>query len=136
MGTNNLISVLYIKTSSHTDEKISIGLFASNTEKTYFSYSIQKIELANSIIEMDIVQPIVHTLKNIKNGIDANDFCLNEATFNYLNTHSKGILSFEKLKPVGLEINDCSFASLFDLLIGGESPLKKCNYHTQTNGQD
>jgi hypothetical protein len=121
----NLISILYIKTSSHTDEKISIGLFASSSEKKYFSYSNKKINIANSIIETNVAPSIVHTLKNIKKEIDAynnsplkfNDFGLNEASFNYLNTYSKGILSFEKLKPVGIEINDNSFDSLFNLLI-------------------
>jgi hypothetical protein len=129
----NLISILYIKTSSHTDEKISIGLFASNSEKKYFSYSNEKIKIANSIIETNIAPSIVHTLKNIKKEIDAyndsplkfNDFGLNEASFNYLNTYSKGILSFEKLKPIGLEINDSSFEFLFGLLI--DSVVEKNN---------
>ncbi|MEN9291290.1 MAG: hypothetical protein RLZZ357_1134 [Bacteroidota bacterium] len=121
----NLISILYIKTSSHTDEKISIGLFASSSEKKYFSYSGDKIKIANSIIDTNIAPSIGYTLKNIKREVDAynnsplkfNDFGLNESSFNYLNTYSKGILSFEKLKPVGIEINDSSFESLFSLLI-------------------
>jgi hypothetical protein len=121
----NLISILYIKTSSHTDEKISIGLFASSSEKKYFSYSSEKIRIANSIIEVNIAPSISNTLKKLKREIDAyniapikfNDFGLNESSFNYLNTYSKGILSFEKLKPVGIEINDDSFKYLFNLLI-------------------
>jgi hypothetical protein len=121
----NSISILYIKTSSHTDEKISIGLFASSSEKKYFSYSSDKIKIANSIIETNIAPSISYTLKNIKREIDSfnksplkfNDFGLNESSFNYLNTYSKGILHFEKLKPVGVEINDSSFESLFNLLV-------------------
>jgi len=127
----NLLSTLYLKTNSHTDEKISIGLFAIGSGRRFFSYSLEKIKIANSIIETNIESSIRHTLKNINKEVDAynnsdlkfNDFGLNEASFDYLNTYSKGILSFEKLKPVAIDIEKSTFDNLFNLLVNS-SPEK------------
>lgn len=127
----NSISVLYIKTSSHTEEKISVGLFACGLNKKYFSYSKEKIKIANSIIESNLIPLIGSTLQNIEREINIfnksplkfNEFGLNESSFNYLSTYSKGILNFEVLKPISIDITDETFDQLFKLLIDS-SPEK------------
>lgn len=129
----NLISILYIRTNNHTDEKISVGMFAVGNDRRFFSYSLRKIKLSNEIIDANLERTIVNSLKRIKAEIDAfnkapikfKDFGFNDASFTYLNNYSKGILSFEKLKPVSIEINDATYLKLFNLMI--DSPEDKTN---------
>lgn len=128
----NSISVLYLRTNSHSDEKIAVGLFAYG-EKRYFSYSLKKIKKANDVIDVDIRSVIEKGLKKIesdindynKNSIKFSDMGLNESALKYLNTYSKGILEFEEPKPIALEINDKNYKRLFKLLVDSKENRKE-----------
>jgi hypothetical protein len=114
----NYISTIYLKTNSHSTEKIAVGLFGISGNDKFFSFSKLKIKIANKIIDKNISQFIENSLTNFQLELDKLDFSKSGfETFNFLNTYSKGILEFEKLKPIAINLTTETFNNLYNLII-------------------
>lgn len=129
----NHLAIVYLKTSSNSSEKISVGLFGMTENERFFSFSKSKVAIADKIIEENVSRSVMNSLQTFKlelekiqlKRLDLDVFGFNKEAIKYLNIYSKGILEFEELKTVSLELNNNSFNRLFNLII--DNPKNKKN---------
>ncbi|MDD5570974.1 MAG: hypothetical protein PHD97_07430 [Bacteroidales bacterium] len=124
----NFISVVYIKTNSLSDEKVSVGLFAISESHVSFNYSKDKLKHADSILQNNLYNPLLKTLDSIVEKahefnnnkehelISENIFSLEY--FEYLNKSVNGIIEFMPPQPFAKNIDNKEFQKLFKLFIG------------------
>ncbi|MEZ4885713.1 MAG: hypothetical protein R3E32_13350 [Chitinophagales bacterium] len=104
------ISILYAKTNSITDEKLSIGVIYFSDDKAILRVSEKKIDLVKYLTNAEVssfLRSNIHLFENKINAINeklkldsSNKGILNKDYFEYLNKYSQGLILFEKLKPI------------------------------------
>jgi hypothetical protein len=127
----NFISTVYVKPNSVSEEKICVGLFVSNPEKTFFAYSNSKLRLINGLVPLEVYHSINKTLKTLHSNIveknegkrspemfPANVF--SPEYFSYLNKYNKGLVYFSEPSTAAKSINEMEFEKLFAIYVGDE----------------
>ncbi len=104
------ISILYAKTNSITDEKLSIGVIYFSDDKAILKVSEKKINIVQYITNNQVssfLKSNLHLFENKINEINeklkldsSKKGILNKDYFEYLNKYSQGLISFAKLKPI------------------------------------
>lgn len=121
-------SVLYLKSESISDEKISVGMFLNAESKPVFDYSEDKLRVAAKIIDSDAVDSIERSLINIKKKVGAfskdkkqiEAFDIEPFTssyFDYLSRYSNNLLIYTKPSENIGDFRNEDFTSLFKLLV-------------------
>ena len=120
----NFLSVVYIKTNSIAEEKLSIGLFMGSEEELFFDFSESKLKLISDILPRELINSIKADLKKLKKEIElsnsktSKDLIISNklfsfSYFNYLSVYSDGLITFSKPEPIPYLIDKDKFNNLF-----------------------
>lgn len=107
----SFISIIYAKSSSFTEEKIAVGIILISDAQAKLVYSQKKIEIFEKLASNDVKIFLLNTFMLFENKIKEINLTpkkdhslLSEDFFSYLNKYSQGLLAFDKLKPINLDI--------------------------------
>jgi hypothetical protein len=136
-------SILSILIRPEIQEKISIGLLLFDSEKIYFSYSKNKLELSKDLLSPSSYKILRDIIRNIENKISSDDSNYSEKrgfkifknkifdnTFsptyiNYLSKYSNNIVSFSNPKEISIELTSDNFRILFKKYIDNIIEIKE-----------
>jgi hypothetical protein len=114
-------SILYASIKPIANEQLSIGFFMSDSSKTFFHFSNEKINFSKKLLSASAF----NMLKNYLEGLDREfnsksnngDDRIIPLDFNYLSNYSNNIVSFSKPTPINIELSQNSFEKLFEKFV-------------------
>lgn len=132
-------SILSVPLRQESEEKIAIGLVLSDSLKSQFHYSSNKLKIVKELLGETRYKFIRRYLKSIektnfssnkqsgKIGFSENlhlqNSMMNEPYFEYLSVYNRNIVTFSKPVRIDIEFNDENFLKLFEKYIDIEKPL-------------
>lgn len=122
-----IYSILSIPINAALDEKISIGIVVKNGEKSYFKYSIDKLNAIKGILNPEKIHFVKNYLTALENDINFIDETtlfyeelstaknwINNSYILYLSKYSNNLIQFTTPKSVDIELDDDNFKWLFE----------------------
>lgn len=123
-------SIIYIPLRPDFQEKISIGLVMSNSEKTIFKVSNSKLQILKSLLsnqKYNLLKSYFHNIinelepnsKDLKLNIDKeySHNWINESYFSYLNRYSNNLVIYSEPRNINVEITSDNFRRMFEKLV-------------------
>jgi hypothetical protein len=115
-------SILYTTIRPIANEQLSIGLFMSDSKKSYFHFSNEKVNFTKRLLTPSSFNLLKNYLEGLKIDIqkDENERGFSNFSpeyFNYLASYSNNLISFSKPTPINIELNKESFEKLFEKFV-------------------
>jgi hypothetical protein len=115
-------SILYTTIRPIAKEQLSIGLFMSDSKKSYFHFSNEKVSLAKRLLTNSSYSLLRSYLEGLRKDIQMRDddsgfSDISPEYFNYLSNYCNNLISFSKPTPINIEFNKESFEKLFEKLV-------------------
>ncbi|TAD96747.1 MAG: hypothetical protein EAZ97_13535 [Bacteroidetes bacterium] len=118
-------SIIYLTFNANLNEKISIGLFMSNGQDTFFKVSNRKLNIVKELMPNSKFNVLKSYFKSLNQHIlNANaepkieqtysQNWINESYFSYLSRYSNNLVSFSEPTKIEIELNENSFKSIFN----------------------
>jgi hypothetical protein len=128
---NTFFSIIYLTLNADLNEKISIGMVMSNSEKVIFKYSNTKLGILKSLIPHQNHSFLKSYFKNLDCELnfqfdenlelnikrEISNTWINESYFNYLNRYSNNLIKFSEPRTIDIPTNEESFNKLFSKYI-------------------
>lgn len=131
------IGIIYVNTNSLTSEKIAAGIIYFSKNRAEIIFSERKIKLVEQIVTADVstflennFQLFKNKIKEINSKINENEFknnVLSEEYFTYLNKYSQGLLMFDKLKPINIDLENQNVNEILLRFLGEKIDKKSRN---------
>ncbi len=126
----SFFSIVYLPLRPDLQEKISVGLVMSNSEKNIFKFSDEKLHIIKNLFSSNRYNLVKSYFNNLKNEIEPKDAnfklsldnnnkinWINEAYFNYLNKYSNNLVVYSKPKKIQLDVSNDNFKLLFEKFV-------------------
>lgn len=123
-------SIIYIPLKPDFQEKISIGLVMSNSEKTIFRISNSKLQIIKSLFSNQKYNLLKSYFNNIINELEPknnelklkieNNYShnwINDSYFSYLNRYSNNLVMYSEPRYLDLNVTPDNFKKLFEKLV-------------------
>ena len=125
----SFFSIVYLPLRPDLQEKISIGLVMSNSEKNIFKFSDAKLHIIKNLFSSNRYNLVKDYFNNLKNEIEPkndefklsldynNTNWINESYFNYLNKYSNNLVVYSKPNKIELDVSLDNFKLLFEKFV-------------------
>jgi hypothetical protein len=123
-------SIIYIPLRPDFQEKISIGLVMSNSEKTIFRISNSKLQILKGLLSNQKYNSLKNYFNNIINELEPNSKGLklnidsdnshkwiNESYFSYLNRYSNNLVVYSEPRNINADVTSDNFRKMFEKLV-------------------
>lgn len=113
-------SIMYISSKPVVKEQLSIGLFMSNGETSFFHYANEKLGLVRKLLVDDSFELIKSYLEGFAADIgnaSGNFKSSRPDYFSYLSDYNNNLIAFSKPVSINLELNQSNFVKLFEKFV-------------------
>lgn len=119
---NVFYSILYTSIRPIAKEQLSIGLFVSDSQRTFFHFSSEKLNLTRRLLSDNSFHLLKGYLEGLRKDIEkrgeAKGFTnISPEYFNYLSNYSNNLISFSKPTQINIELDQIIFEKLFEKFV-------------------